>query len=57
MRYSAGSDHPALRHIIYSIRCRFDAVVDEVKQSMNVANVPQLNFVRDDDSGLELALS
>jgi hypothetical protein len=57
LRYSDGSDHPATRYVMYAIRCRFDAVINQVKQVMNVAAAPKMNFTQDDDAGLELALS
>jgi hypothetical protein len=57
LRYSDGSDHPATRYVIYAIRCRFDAVVNEVRQVMNVVAVPKMNFTQDDETGVELALS
>jgi hypothetical protein len=52
-----GSDHPAIRYVIYAIRCRFDAIIKEVTKALDVVDHPQMKFAQDDDNGLELALS
>jgi hypothetical protein len=57
LRYLDGSDHPAIRYVIYAIRCRFDAIVEEVTKALDVVDHPQMKFAQDDDNGLELALS
>ena len=57
LRYLDGSDHPAIRYVIYAIRCRFDAIIKEVTKALDVVDHPQMKFAQDDDNGLELALS
>jgi hypothetical protein len=57
LRYSDGSDHPATRCVMYAIRCRFEAIINQVKKVMDAAPIPKVNFTQDDEKGLELVFS
>jgi hypothetical protein len=58
LKYTEGSDHPSIRYVIYALRRRFDAIVDEVTKALDVVgDLPQMKLTQDDDTGLELTLT
>lgn len=50
-------EHPAVRYIMYAIRAEFDAMINQIRASLNVTASPSIAFIRDDETGLEMTVS
>jgi len=49
-------NHPAIRYIIYAIRAKFEAIVNELRQSLEIITSPRMGFTRDDEAGVEMTI-